>query len=233
MIKAAIFDVFGTLTDWRSGVAAEVARALPGGPDPHAFADAWRGEYDPAMARIRDGNRGYVRLDTLHYENLERVLARFGLSGALAEAEKRELNHAWEKLPPWPDVAEGMDLLRPDLFLAPCSNGSVALMTRLARFAGFRWDCILGAEPAQGYKPDPKVYLKSCEALQLAPAEVIMIAAHNGDLAAAAAAGLKTGFIPRPEEHGPNANPDLAPTGDWDHVAGDLPALARLILSSR
>lgn len=235
MLKAAIFDVFGTLTDWRAGVAAEVDAAFAGkphAPDPEAFATAWRAEYDPAMARIRDGARGYIALDTLHRENLDRVLAANGLSDALTEPEKQALNHAWEKLPPWPDVAEGMALLRPHLFLAPCSNGSIALMTRLARYAGFPWDCILGAEIAQGYKPDPKVYRASCAALGLAPEQVIMIAAHNGDLAAARAEGLKTGFITRPAEHGPGQTTDLAAEGDWDHIAEDLPALARQILPS-
>lgn len=229
MIRAAIFDVFGSLVDWRTGVAAEARRVLGDRVDPEAFATAWRAEYDPAMARIREGGRGYVRLDDLHYENLERVLAAEGLSGALTEAEKRDLNHAWEKLPPWPDTVAGLAAIRAGVFVAPCSNGSIALMTRLARFAGLGWDCILGAEIARNYKPHPEVYRACCRALDLSPDEVLMVAAHNGDLAAARDCGLKTAFFPRPAEHGPGQTTDLEPAAAWDFVARDMIDLAAMI----
>ncbi|SDC19737.1 haloacid dehalogenase type II [Ruegeria marina] len=222
MIKALIFDVFGTCVDWRSSVAREVAAVLPG-VDALAFATAWRAEYDPAMARIRDGARGYVPLDDLHLENLDTVARAFGVR----VPDRWALNAAWERLDPWPDVLEGLVALQAQAIIAPCSNGSIALMTRLARYAGLPWDCILGADLARDYKPRPEVYLASCAALRLAPAEVMMVAAHNDDLAAARAAGLATGFVPRPEEHGPGQERDLRAESDWDIVAADFRDLAR------
>ncbi|MEX2518102.1 MAG: haloacid dehalogenase type II [Paracoccaceae bacterium] len=228
-VKAAIFDVFGTVVDWRSGVAAEVAAALAAKAEAHdagAFADAWRGEYQPAMERIRIGARGYVPLDDLHRENLDIVLEARGLSGLVDEAERAALNHAWEKLPPWPDSVAGVAAIRALMPVATCSNGSIALMVALARFAGLDWDAILGAEIAEGYKPEPKVYLRAAAALRLDPAEVLMVAAHNSDLAAARAAGLKTAFIPRPDEKGPGLGETRAEAA-WDFVADDLTDLAR------
>lgn len=221
--KALIFDVFGTCVDWRSSVAREVSKVLKT-VDSLAFADAWRAEYDPAMARIRDGGRGYVALDDLHRENLERILLKFDAS--LTDAEIADLNTAWEKLDPWPDTVAGLHSLRDIGLIAPCSNGSIALMSRLARYAGLPWDCILGAEIAKDYKPSPVVYQASCAALRLSPEEVMFVAAHNSDLHAAAACGLQTAFILRPTEHGPNQTTDLAPDGDWDFVATGFDDLA-------
>lgn len=222
MVQALIFDVFGTCVDWRSSIAREVAKALPG-VDAEAFADAWRAEYDPAMARVREGNRGYVPLDELHRENLDRVCARLGVS----PADPAALNTAWEKLDPWPDVVPGLKALKQQAIIATCSNGSIALMTRLARYAALPWDCILGAEIAQGYKPDPQVYLASCAALRLEPDQVMMVAAHNGDLAAAQACGLRTAFVLRPMEHGPGQDIDFRAEGNWDIVAADFQDLAQ------
>jgi len=221
MIQAVIFDVFGTCVDWRSSIAREVARQMPQ-VDALAFADAWRGEYDPAMARIRDGNRGYVALDDLHFENLTHVCADFGVS----PPDPIALNHAWEELDPWPDVVSGLTTLKRTHVIAPCSNGSIALMTRLARYGALPWDCILGAELAQDYKPKAQVYLASCAALRLPAKEVMMVAAHNNDLVAARAAGLATGFVPRPAEHGVGQTTDLAPSEAWDIIANDFNDLA-------
>jgi 2-haloacid dehalogenase len=220
MVKALIFDVFGTCVDWRNSVAREVAKVFPD-LDAAAFATAWRAEYDPAMARIRDGGRGYVPLDDLHLENLHRVARAFGVTAP------DHLNAAWERLDPWPDVVPGLTAMKAHRIVAPCSNGSIALMTRLARWGGLPWDCILGAEIARDYKPKPRVYLAACAALRLAPSEVMMVAAHNDDLAAARDAGLATGFVPRPVEHGPGQTTDLAPSGDWEVVADDFRDLAR------
>jgi 2-haloacid dehalogenase len=232
MVQALIFDVFGTVVDWRSGVAREVAAAVSSHDvalDPAAFADAWRARYDPAMAAIREGRCGYCPLDQLHRENLELTLREFGLDDLLNEPDRAQLNRAWEKLPPWPDACAGLTTLKEHYIIAPCSNGSIALMTRLAKYGGLPWDAILGAEIAKAYKPDPKVYLAAAEALALAPGEVMMVAAHNSDLAAARAQGLKTAFLPRPEEHGPGQTDDLAPGGSWDVVARDLEDLAAIM----
>ncbi len=219
-----IFDVFGTCVDWRRSIAQTVTEVLPE-VDAFAFADAWRGEYDPAMARIRAGNRGYVALDVLHLENLLRVAEQFGVT--LEDAES--LNSAWERLMPWPDVLPGLEKMAETALIAPCSNGSIALMARMARHVGLPWHAILGAELAQNYKPHPSVYLASCAALQLDPSEVVMVAAHNGDLHAARGAGLATAFVPRPVEHGPKQTTDLHAEGDWDYLAPDFVALAEML----
>ncbi len=218
MVKALIFDVFGTCVDWRTSVAREVAGVID--VDPFAFADAWRGEYQPSMKRIRDGGRGYVPLDQLHLENLHVVAERFGASAP------DELNKAWEKLDPWVDVVPGLTRLKQGAIIAPCSNGSIAMMTRLARYGNLPWDCILGAELAQDYKPKPGVYEACCAALQLNASDVMMVAAHNDDLQAAKNVGLKTAFVPRPTEHGPGQATDLKPSGDWTLVAADFNDLA-------
>lgn len=222
MNRAFIFDVFGTCVDWRGSVARDVALALPG-VDAMAFAVAWRAEYDPAMARIREGGRGYVALDDLHRENLDRVSARFGVT----VPDPAWLNSAWERLDPWPDVVGGLLALKPLGLIATCSNGSIALMARLARYGGLPWDAILGADIARDYKPKAAVYLASCAALRLAPGAVTMVAAHNSDLHAARAAGLRTAFVARPDEHGVEKGIDLEPDSDWDIVARNFHDLAR------
>ena len=216
-VSALIFDVFGTCVDWRTSVAREVAAAVPG-VDPMGFAVAWRGEYQPAMERIRSGRRGYVALDDLHRENLDRVLERFGAACDDPDA----LNRAWEKLDPWPDVVSGLKALKSRHIIAPCSNGSIALMTRLARYGGLPWDCILGADIARDYKPKPEVYRASAAALRLDPSEVVMVAAHNDDLFAARQAGLKTAFVARQTEHGPGQTTDLEAESEWGWIARDF-----------
>lgn len=222
MPEALIFDVFGTCVDWRTSVAREVAVGLPG-VDVLAFADAWRAEYDPAMGRIREGRRGYVALDDLHRENLDHVAERFGVT----PPDPDDLARVWERLAPWPEVVEGLMRLRRHHIIAPCSNGSIAMMTRLARYGGLPWDCILGADIARDYKPSPAVYRACCDALRLPSASVMMVAAHNRDLNAARDAGLQTAFVPRPTEHGPAQTTDLGPDGPWDIVAEDFLDLDR------
>lgn len=230
MIRALLFDVFGTVVDWRSGVAREVeaffgARGI--GLDVTAFADAWRAKYQPAMERVRSAGRSYVRLEVLHLENLDETLADFGLSTSVEGAQRAELNRAWEKLPPWPDSVAGLTSLKSRYAIAACSNGSIGLMTWLAKHGGLPWDTILGADIARAYKPQPEVYLASVSALGLAPEEVVMVAAHNDDLAAARATGLGTAFVARPVEHGPHQTTDLEPTSQWDVIATDFNDLAR------
>ena len=223
--KACIFDVFGTVVDWRSSVArvAKAQFAAKGlDVDAEAFAVFWRGQYVPAMARIRSGSRGYVALDQLHYENLEASLEEFGLQQHFNAAEKWQFNTAWEQLDPWPDAVAGLSQLKQQAIIAPCSNGSIALMTRLAKYGGLPWDCILGADIAQNYKPEPEVYLACCQALRLPEKDVVMVAAHNDDLVAARETGLQTAFIARPREHGDGQTKDLAPSSDWNYVITDF-----------
>lgn len=222
--KALIFDVFGTLTDWRTSITREARAALePLGHrlDWTGFATDWRSEYDPAMDRIRAGNRGYVPLDDLHAENLVVTARAHGIA-----APDPSLARAWERLDTWPDVVPGLNALKYHAIIAPCSNGSIALMTHLARHAGLPWDCILGADIARDYKPKPGVYQAAAAALRLPPEQVMMVAAHNADLLVAHECGLQTAFIPRPTEHGPDQSIDLVPNGPWTAVAPSLTRLA-------
>jgi 2-haloacid dehalogenase len=230
-VRALVFDVFGTVVDWRSGVAREAAPFLArhgkGEIDPTAFADAWRRRYSPAMEEVRSGRRPFTRLDVLHRENLEAVLPDFGIDPAqVPAAELNELNLAWHRLDPWPDAVAGLTRLKTRYIIAPLSNGNIILMLDMAKRAGLPWDAILGAEVAQAYKPMPEAYLRTADILAMRPEEVCLVAAHNGDLAAAREYGLRTGFVPRPTEHGPGQTKDLHPEQDWDVVARDFGDLA-------
>ncbi len=225
---ALVFDVFGTCVDWRGSIAREAerwSRELGRPVDGTALADAWRAAYQPAMEEIRSGRRPFAQLDTLHRENLERIAHRFGLGG-LDEATMERINRVWHRLDPWPDTVPGLRRLRSRFLLAPLSNGGVALLTRMAKRAGMPWDLILSGELFEGYKPEPKVYLGAARLLDLAPAQVMMVAAHNGDLAAAAALGMKTAFVRRPTEYGPAQTTDLAPSATWDISVDSMEALA-------
>lgn len=230
-VRALVFDVFGTVVDWRSGVARAAAAFLTrhgaAAADPAAFADAWRKRYEPAMQEVRSGRRPFARLDALHRENLDAILPEFGISPARVPAQELdELNLSWHRLDPWPDVVPGLARLKTRYIIAPLSNGNVILMLDMAKRAGLPWDAILGAELAQAYKPAPEAYLRTLDILAMRPDEVCMVAAHNSDLAAARACGLATAFVPRPTEHGPGQTTDLKPGQDWEVVAEDFGALA-------
>ncbi|HEY8601009.1 MAG TPA: haloacid dehalogenase type II [Thermomicrobiales bacterium] len=229
-IRALLFDTFGTIVDWRAGIARDAAPFLARhriAADPDAFADAWHARYQPAMEAVRTGQRPFALLDTLHRENLEGILREYGADPAtIPGAELDELNRAWHRLDPWPDSVPGLTRLRTRFIVAPLSNGNIALLLNTAKRAGLPWDAILGAEVARAYKPQPEAYLRTAAALALIPAECLMVAAHNGDLHAARGVGMATAFIPRPREHGPNQTSDLAASGSWDIVAPDLVTLA-------
>jgi 2-haloacid dehalogenase len=203
-VKAVIFDVFGTLLDWRTSIAREAQWALsPLGfaIDWEAFADAWRDQYQPAMEEVRTGRLPFSKLDALHRRNLDVILKEFGMD-SVDESTRGFLNLAWHRLDAWPDASEGLMRLRSKFRIAPCSNGNISLMVDLARRNGFPWDAILGAELARDYKPKPVVYLSAAAAFDCKPEETMMAAAHSSDLAAAAACGLRTAFIARPNERG-------------------------------
>jgi 2-haloacid dehalogenase len=230
MISALFFDVFGTLVDWRSSIAREAsARLAPLGHDVDfaAFADAWRAEYQPSMEEIRSGRRGYALLDTLHRENLERILPRFGLEG-IAVKEREALNRIWHRLDAWPDVPAAMRRLHARYRLAPVSNGNISIMVDLARHNGFSWDTVLGAEIAKTYKPNPEAYLASARALDLDPSACMMVAAHSSDLKAATACGLRTAHVSRLSEHGPGTG-EAKPLVPVDLAARDLGELAGML----
>jgi len=230
-VKALVFDVFGTVVDWREGVARDartfLARHGRTEVDAYAFADAWRRRYQPAMEEVRAGRRPFTRLDVLHRENLEQVLREHGMEPERIEpAELDWLNRAWHRLDPWPDAIPGLLRLKARYFIAPLSNGNILLLANMAKRAGIPWDAILGAEPVRAYKPQPEAYARTAEILALAPAELAMVAAHNGDLAAARRVGLRTIFVPRPTEHGPGQTTDLRAESDWDIVAGSFEDVA-------
>ncbi len=227
------FDVFGTVVDWRAGVARAAAPFLERhglGLDPFDFANAWRALYQPSMEKVRSGERPWVRLDVLQRENLEQLLAAHGVAmdGIPAE-ELADLTRAWERLDPWPDAVEGLSRLKRRFAIAPISNGHIAGMLQLARFGGLPWDAILGAEISRSYKPQPATYLKSLEAAGFAPAQSAMVAAHNGDLRAARALGMRTLFVRRPQEYGPGQDTDLQAEENWDVVAESLAEVADIL----
>lgn len=229
-VRAVLFDTFGTVVDWRTGIASAVgdfARRHQIDIGATGFADAWRALYQPAMQRVRSGERTFVDLDALHRENLETVLRDGGLDpGTLAPGELDRLARSWRWLPPWPDSVEGIAALKTRFIVGPLSNGNTALLVDMAKYAGLPWDVVLGSDIGRSYKPDPAAYRTPARLLGLRPGEVMLIAAHNGDLAAARAAGLATGFVVRPEEHGPGQHTDLAPEQDWDVVGSSVTELA-------
>jgi len=225
-IKALLFDVFGTLVDWRGSIAREAADILaPRGfvADWAHFADAWRDQYQQAMEEVRAGRLPFSKLDVLHRRNLDIVLAQFGLDH-VDESTRVWLNLAWHRLAAWPEVTGALAQLRVKFRIAPCSNGNISLMVDLARRNGFLWDAILGAELARDYKPKLSVYLSSAAAFDCDPGEVMMVAAHSSDLAAAARGGLRTAFVARPDEHGPGKG-EARPNVPVDLTVDDLNGL--------
>lgn len=227
-VKALVFDVFGTVVDWRTSVAREmraVAEARGWAVEPYALADRWRALYQPSMDPIRRGEKPFARLDDLHRESLKALLEEFGLT-PLPPAELEHLNRAWHRLDPWPDSVPGLTRLKRRFILATMSNGNVALMVNMAKHAGLPWDTILGSEPAQSFKPVPKVYLTGADWLGLQPSEVMMVAAHNNDLRAARALGFRTAFIARPTEYGEKQSRDFKAEEDWDQVVDSMEELA-------
>ena len=227
-VKAMTFDIFGTVADWRGSIIRE-------GQDVWAakgvevaweqFADEWRAGYGPAMQRVRSGDLPWMNIDALHRLILDGLLARYQIS-SLAEDDKDQLNRVWHRLNPWPDVASGLTRLRRRAIIAALSNGNVGLLVNMARHGGLCWDCVLSSELAKHYKPDPEVYRTAAALLGLEPHEVMMVAAHNGDLKGAQAVGFRTAFVHRPREYGPKQTTDLAPDYSIDVVAEDFNDLA-------
>jgi 2-haloacid dehalogenase len=227
-VKALVFDVFGTVVDWRTSVAREVqelAKRKGIALDGAKFADAWRAGYGPGMNRVRTGELPWTKLDALHRMTLDRILVDFNMTG-LTETEKDALNRAWHRLKPWPDSVAGLARLKRKFIIAPLSNGNISLMTDMARHAGLPWDCILGAELVRHYKPDREVYQSAADILDLERGDVTMVAAHLGDLRAAKGVGLRTAFVTRPMEFGPGGKPDLKADASVDFTAKDFNDLA-------
>jgi 2-haloacid dehalogenase len=228
-VKALVFDVFGTVVDWRGSIIREgvaLGRGRKLKVDWPAFADAWRAGYRPAMARVRSGELPWTKIDDLHRMILDDLLRRFPL-GRLSANEIAHLNRVWHRLRPWPDARAGLAKLKRRHVIATLSNGNVALLTNLAKHAKLPWDCILSAEVVRHYKPDPETYLGAADLLGVKPGELMMVAAHKDDLHAARACGLKTAFVPRPREYGPQASSDVSREPAFDVHARDFNDLAR------
>lgn len=230
-MKAIVFDVFGTIVDWRSSLInqfneleKELGIELPS----EVLADQWRQLYAPSMDRVRRGEIPWTVLDDLHRESLVKLLNQLGI--ALDEATIDRVNYFWHQLEPWPDVPHGLQRLKEHTIIATLTNGNVSLMVDVARHAKLPWDMIFCAELFEHYKPDPEVYLGACRLLRLPPEEVMLCAAHNSDLRAARALGMKTAFIPRRTEYGPQQSKDLEAEEAWDFVAEDLVALSERLI---
>jgi 2-haloacid dehalogenase len=228
-VKALVFDVFGTVVDWRTSLINDFTawsqrRGVKG--DWTALVDGWRGLYMGSMDEVRrHPERGYVILDVLHRRSLETLVAQLGIA-ALTEADLDYLTRGWHRLHPWRDSVAGLTRLKSKYIISPLSNGNVALLTNMAKFAGLPWDLVMSAELFAHYKPDPETYLGAARLLGLTPGEVMMVAAHNNDLEAAQKNGLKTAFVARPTEYGPLQKRDFEATGAWDIVATDFAGIA-------
>ncbi|PCJ22850.1 MAG: haloacid dehalogenase type II [SAR86 cluster bacterium] len=228
-IKALTFDVFGTVVDWRASIIREgqlLAARKSFDVDWAEFADRWRSGYGPAMSKVRSGELPWTKIDDLHRMILDDLVVEFNLEG-LTEAELVNFNHAWHRLSPWPDTVAGLNKLKTKFIITTLSNGNVSLLTNMAKNAGMPWDAILSAELSGHYKPDPEAYLKAADLLSLAPEQVMMVAAHPGDLRAAARAGLRTAYVIRPLERGPGRPVNTNPDGEFDYTANDFLDLAR------
>lgn len=224
-LKVIAFDVFGTVVDWHGSLVREL-QALAPQVDANALALAWRAGYQPAMQRVRSGELGWTRLDRLHRMILDELLPRFGL-GDWDEARRQHLNRAWHRLQAWPDSVDGLTRLRQHHTVCSLSNGNLGLLTAMAKHAGLPWDCILSAEVFRAYKPDPAAYLGVADVFEVAPAQVMLAAAHHDDLAAARACGLRTAYIERPLEFGAGRPKDVSPQAGNDLHARDLRDLAQ------
>jgi 2-haloacid dehalogenase len=228
-IRVIACDIFGTTVDWRTGVADQVAEVATGAGvdlDAGRFADAWRDKYLPSMQAVNDGKRAWAYLDTLHRESLDALLDEEGLAASFDEAARRRMVRAWHRLPAWDDSVSGLARLRGRYTVTTLSNGGFALLTNLVKAAGLPFDCILSAEVAKRYKPDPMPYLTMARLLDVAPGEILMVAAHGWDLAGARAAGLRTAFVERPLEKGPLRTADTAADVSADMSVTSFEALA-------
>ncbi len=227
-VKALVFDVFGTVVDYYTTIISEGEQwnqQKGWQVDWGAVANAWRGRYRPFMDRVMRGELPWTKLDALHRMALEEVLNEFQMT-ELTEEEKEHLNRVWHRLRPWPDAVAGLTRLRQRFTLATLSNGNVSLLVDMAKYSGLPWDCIFSAELLKVYKPDPRTYQMAVELLSLQAHEVMLVAAHQSDLRAAQAQGLRAGFVRRPLEFGPHNIPDLTADPTFAVVADDFNELA-------
>ena len=220
-IEVLLFDVFGTVTDWRSSMRRRCERF---GAERELTADwealvvEWRSRYKPAIEPVREGRRLWADFDELQREELDALLPTYDLN-TLSDEDRQLLVHGWHRTEPWPDALPALERLKKRYILAPLSNGTVRQLTNTAKHSGLPWDLILGADIFRNYKPAPRLYEDALALIGSPAAHVIMVAAHNYDLQGAKGSGMQTAFIHRETE-------DAAPEGDYDYVARDLVDLA-------
>jgi len=227
-MEVLLFDVFGTVVDWRTSLGKwfqRFGRENKLQADWPALADDWRAAYQPSMDRVRQGDRPYVTLDVLHRESLDALLESYGLGGML-ESDRRQMANSWRWLDPWPDTVAGLTRLKRKYVIGTLSNGGLGLLVDMAKYAGLPWDAVFSADLFERYKPDPAVYLGAAELLARPTSELMLVAAHNYDLAAARSHGYRTAFVARPTEYGPRQKQDFGPEDAWDYVATSLEELA-------
>ena len=225
---AIVFDTFGSVVDWRGSLIADLTafgQTRGVSADWTALTDAWRASYHPSMDRVRKGEQPWTKLDALHRASLDRLVAEFGVRG-LNEQDLEHINLGWHRLNPWPDAVPGLKRLKSRFVIGPLSNGNVSLLTYMAKHAGLPWDMVFGSDLFGHFKPDPETYLGVAKMMDLQPEQVMMAAAHNGDLASARKCGLMTAFWPRPTEYGPHQKRDYSAEQEWDIVAKDIEDLA-------
>jgi len=229
-LKAVVFDTFGTISDWRGSITrkGEALAKKKGidGVDWDAFARAWRAGYRPGLAKVISGEREWTPIDTIHRERLEEILPQFGLGNAFNEDEKADMNLWWHRLDPWPDSIPGLNRIKAKYLISPLSNGSLTLLTTMAKRAGLPWDFVFSSDMPKAYKRDPKVYRNAVELLGIEPHELMLGAAHNDDLEAARTEGLRTGYINRPYEYGVDQVKDFDADSDWDIIADSVEDMA-------
>ena len=228
MIRALLFDTFGTVMNWRESIIDDFrsfGRRTGTDVDWEAFVDEWKTAYRPGMDAVRAGKVPWTRVDRIYRVKLDEMIPKYGL-GHLGEEERTHLNRVWHRLRPWPDAVAGLERLERRYVIAPLSNSDLDCLVSMAKHAALPWDVILCAEMFRHYKPDPEVYLQAIALLNMAPPQVMMVAAHNYDLRAARTHGMATAFVPRPTEYGPGQATDLEPEEDWDVIADDFQALA-------
>ena len=226
-VQVLAFDIFGTVVDWHGSIQREVQERYPG-VDGDAFARAWRSGYKPAMARVMSGELGWTLIDDLHRMILDQILPDFGMDH-LGEDERRDLNRVWHRLDAWPDSVQGLTRLKRKYTICSLSNGNIGLLTNMAKRAGLPWDCVLSAEVFRAYKPAPETYLGVARVFDLAPAQVMLVAAHHDDLAGARACGLRTAYIERPLEFGAGHIKDVAPRPGNDLHCSSISQLADVL----
>ncbi len=232
-VKALLFDTFGTVVDWRGSVTrmGERLAAAKGieGVDWEAFARAWRAGYRPGMAPVIAGTRPWTPIDVIHREILEEILVTFSISDHFDDVEKADMTLMWHRLDPWPDAVPGLLRLKRTYIIGPLSNGATQLLVNMAKRAGIPWDLILSSDITRAYKRDPRAYQAAIAALGMEPHEVMLCAAHNDDLEAAAGQGMRTAYINRPYEYGADQTRDFEATSDWDIVTDHIGGIAEAL----